>query len=154
MAFSFVGNLEEVDSIRTTSSTSSRNWRTGSLEFFVTEAMTWFRTRRCSNLIRSSMAGLYTQRKQQTQIPILHRNLLFVRSIQGHSGGSWIVESCCRFTKMERILVSCRKLFYRELDSTSRGHRRWKGQERRATDGSSSHLLTQQLTKPKKNTMI
>ena len=48
---------------------------------------------------------------------------------------SWIVESRCDSTMMERLLVSCRKLLHGELDPTSRSHRRWKVHRRRATDG-------------------
>ena len=73
-----------------------------------------------------------------------NNNLLYVRAIQGDSGGddcSCILKSCRNSTQMERILVSCRKLLHRELNPTSRTHRKWKGHERRATNGILHTLL-------------
>ena len=101
------GSIENIDSTRTT----SRNRRSSSLgSMFPKLRRDFERDGRCSNLLRLSMAGSKTQRKQQTQISSNN-------------------------TKMERILVSCRKLLHRELDPTSRAHRWWKGHWRRVTDG-------------------
>ena len=63
--------------------------------------------------------------------------LLYVRAIQGHSGGeliTWTDESCRQSTQMERIPVSYGKLFQRKLHPTSRTHRKWKGHWRSATN--------------------
>ena len=48
------------------------------------------------------------------------------KSLQRRVDYSWVVESCRNSIQVERILVSCGKFFYRELQPTSRSHRRRK----------------------------
>ena len=69
-----VENFEKINITCTTSTPWwSSNRRSSSLECFVFKATTWFQKWRRSNLLWLSMAGLYTQRKQQTQISILRK---------------------------------------------------------------------------------
>ena len=54
--------------------------------------------------------------------------LLSIRPIQGHTGGKWIA---CELMSHVAIALRCKE---RDVKLLSKTDRRWKGQERRATD--------------------
>ena len=96
---SFSENLKEFD-VCTTSTTWSTGWWSSPLEFSVTNVTTWFRTRKYTNFLRFSMAGLYTQKKRQTQISALRRlerqSLVcqcHPKSLRRRFDWPWVVES-------------------------------------------------------------